>query len=403
MSLTESNRPRGADHGPDDVHRDDQHDAGGDREQERGLHHRPRVEPGQPEPGLAGPARRARLSAWSRLPAAARVRLREVGCGRWPSTDRDHRGRRPVAGPAYGAQGLARSRLSTGIFTIHRLQPAARSCARRSLRSRLSPDTRAVGVRLDRAGGRCRSGSRSGRRAGRHRAAAAGSHRPPERGCPRWPRWHAEPSGTAAVDPTGVHRSCAAASSCRRPAAGRPRTPTTRSAASLSVSSAAASSRPVSFAGEVAPSLLERLLRPRRHRLPDGRPPPRSVRRPAARRRARPRRRGRRRRRSTVSARLSVRLRGPVRRAPVRSPRRELPEPSSRSIAEPVGRRGCCDPLAGDGEPADTARGSPGSVVPYSSRSSPLLELCGLVGAIRTPGRPSSARSASWSAWVGPA
>ena len=66
-------------HRPHDVHRDDQHDAGRDREQERRLHDRPRVESGQPQSRLPGPPvthlrRRAGQRLGTRLRLAARSR-----------------------------------------------------------------------------------------------------------------------------------------------------------------------------------------------------------------------------------------------------------------------------------------------------------------------------------------
>src|SRR5690606_10407180 len=82
---------RGTEHAPHDGHRDHGDHAEGDREQERRLHHRPRVQPDQPQPCGAGAAlRRGRLRGPARCrrpsgaatPAAARTTARCTRLGR---------------------------------------------------------------------------------------------------------------------------------------------------------------------------------------------------------------------------------------------------------------------------------------------------------------------------------
>ena len=119
-------QPGRAQHGPHRVHRDHQHDARGDGEQERGLHHRPRIEPGQPEPSLAGTPGDARPSACSAASVSG------VACGRASvagDAALDCDGSVVPAGPAASA-----SARSAGSSERRRVRKAVGAPGRRSRR-----------------------------------------------------------------------------------------------------------------------------------------------------------------------------------------------------------------------------------------------------------------------------
>ena len=110
-----------AEHRPDHQHRHDGDDAEGDREQERRLHHRPGVDPGQPQPGPARPAGALRTAgrcgcssfaaALSRCSSGPRSIGRRCARRRWP---------RLAVQPAAGAPAVS---LGTAAWVAHGRAP----------------------------------------------------------------------------------------------------------------------------------------------------------------------------------------------------------------------------------------------------------------------------------------
>ena len=106
----------GAEHLPDHGDRDDGDDGERDRQQERRLHDRPRVDPGQPEAGAARAARRG-LGVGRRgrrSPSGGRSGRRERSAAGGP-------GRRAAAGQGSGGGGRLRRACRTAAWPRRRL------------------------------------------------------------------------------------------------------------------------------------------------------------------------------------------------------------------------------------------------------------------------------------------